>query len=430
MKKYFYIQLIMLSFLATLNNLKAQRALHFLHGFGGNASSWNVYKPHVAGLADSPLSTYSYTYTTNAGLNAGALDAHNQITPNKSSDPSRDIVLAHSFGGLVTREIERSYNADDFGGYITLATPHKGTGLANAYLSGQLENFFTEICQESIVEPISFVGPYGMFPVFNIVHYNSDLICNFLWNDVFLNKFADFVSTPSAIDLSINSPKQQQLNAFQSNKPRIAVGAKEESPTHWREICSIGLNKPSSLDLNTTKDETLKNIIDEIRYAEWAVSTVIESIPFFGNLFSDLAEECRQGYETLDKSEEKWNLMLGASFSSTYSVSSNEFQCQAQEDALGNQLESGEIGLIVYNQRMQELYCNPACWAIVTIQVPIQLGIENDGIVPLSSQLSLDGAAKFNTTKVNHQELLNHPNVTTILQNIFDSGNGGEFFVI
>jgi pimeloyl-ACP methyl ester carboxylesterase len=417
--------------ITTLGNLTAQptRKLHLLHGFGGNASSWEKYDNYFQNTLNLPVTTNRFSYNTSAGLVAGAEDAFSKMQP--SSNPNLDFVIAHSFGGLVTREIERTKGADDFGGYITFGTPHRGTGLANAYGDGRLAAFFNELCNESITEPLESVVPIGPSSI-SEVNNLSELVCSFIWNQYILGQFSDFVQPASINDLKVDNPRLQTLNSYQSTKPRIAVYADEDSPAHWREITNLNDGLPDVL--GETADSKIGNQMKLLRDVERVISVmsfvrgILTLNPIRKAKLFKMGKEFRQGYQTIDATEAKWDAMLGSGSFATNTVTQTEFICRDELEALLTLLETQQITWQQFSERRSRLMCDPNCFRQVTTTIYVHDGGAHDGIVPVYSQASLPGATQISVVGVNHQEFLNHPNITAQMNNILNGTAGVTFF--
>lgn len=141
------------------------RLIYFLHGIGGDQGSWNkVYKAHQSKYR---YAAHKPEYFGNQGSFDNATYAtHNEMTIEfnsyKSSYPSRfdtiarPYVIAHSLGGLVSRDMDMKHDPLDlhdpllnpvnrrFWGLVTFGTPHGGASIAgNQHLLASLGGTFS-----------------------------------------------------------------------------------------------------------------------------------------------------------------------------------------------------------------------------------------------------------------------------------------------
>lgn len=101
-----------------------------IHGYGCNSGYWHWMSQRLkaAGISHhavnlEPVLADIDSYVPQIQRAVEALIA--------DSGQPRVILLAHSMGGLVSRAYLRDHGADRIAKIITLATPHRGTGLAN-----------------------------------------------------------------------------------------------------------------------------------------------------------------------------------------------------------------------------------------------------------------------------------------------------------
>ncbi|MDL2262888.1 GPI inositol-deacylase [Bacteroidales bacterium OttesenSCG-928-I21] len=130
------------------------RRLYFIHGLGGNGGSWSKVpdactNPNL-NIPNFPArkcytSTPDYEFYTMGSLNYVASNMKDVIRMQNGSDyrdsgvdPSKAILIGHSQGGMVARNIihnslgEQSPTyGDDFGGFISIGSPLKGAAILN-----------------------------------------------------------------------------------------------------------------------------------------------------------------------------------------------------------------------------------------------------------------------------------------------------------
>ena len=281
-------------------------------------------------------------------------------------------------GGLVTREMDRALTATNqtpfFGGFVTVATPNGGAPLAQAVIDGKVDNFMGDGIRSVAAGPLLTAAPF--IKIANWFGAGIEISIDKVVVDMkaaIFKKF-DFATGPM-LDLPSSSKFMTDLNGFTHNKKMIAIVAKEDAPSMYREISSLmGLfnSSPTDLPLNVTNDGllnqgvrvgiTIYQGIEDIYW--WRKKLAIFKNP--RNHYAACEVAYRRGWQWLENAPTVWN-----------SIVSNG---------------SGEL---------------------------------NDGIVPESSAGALSGATTTEVLGVNHQECMNHPNVTQKLGDIFD-GNVGN----
>lgn len=117
--------------------------------------------------AEYKINSYYPSYISNRGINIAAQQLHGMAIGYNSSD----IVVAHSLGGLVSRQFYKNYPSRRYSGLITLNSPHLGAEFARSFDNGKVESLFKS------VEDIG-IGGYKVMggSVGNINVYHNNLI--------------------------------------------------------------------------------------------------------------------------------------------------------------------------------------------------------------------------------------------------------------
>lgn len=156
------------------------RAVFFLHGLGGEITSWErvanaMMYPSQQGVGFYARKCHAYkfgyapSYATMVGVasdmsNAIAAEANNfMIKPESHPDPKTNFIIAHSQGGVVTRTIahlEKDAGIQNYGGYVTVASSLQGARILNNKAS--LLSFADDACSKlaagKIAEAIPVTG--------------------------------------------------------------------------------------------------------------------------------------------------------------------------------------------------------------------------------------------------------------------------------
>lgn len=135
----------------TMELADSTRNVFWMHGLGGNETAWNKMSPAFAEGGDSYLSRkikerlidYSIHENSRNTRDIGKLLYNNDVALYNSLledeledyDPERSILIAHSQGGIVARQMDRFMSdpdrANNFGGFATFATSNQGAQIIN-----------------------------------------------------------------------------------------------------------------------------------------------------------------------------------------------------------------------------------------------------------------------------------------------------------
>lgn len=137
------------------------RYIYFAHGYGGSEASWLRAEDHLSARKLDDLlrikEVYNEGYVSLAGISAaaanwndGLIDA--DVCRTAGVDPTQNIVISHSLGGLVGRYEYNEFASDParppedllYDGLITFDSPHLGAGFANNL--DLVDDFIEEAC--------------------------------------------------------------------------------------------------------------------------------------------------------------------------------------------------------------------------------------------------------------------------------------------
>jgi len=305
MKNYIYKTIGLLAvFLVTLNTIAQvqDRNVVWVHGLGGGASSWEHYsnlfdsERQINSLREGYSTSYGITYSGNlvkASMN------------NLGGDPSQNIGIGHSMGGLMIRDVDRttSANAKIFGGYITVATPNYGAPIANSLLDGDVTSAAIYACDELSAGPFAqlFGLPWAIVDSFT----NIDLCNLFIDNDMIQGLQG---SSTTNNDLRVGSTTIDNINNYPTNIPRISIWAEENSPVHWRLISSQMHGNDTEL---ASTVNTSRNVYDTHYATNHALAIAHIFInPFAAAHYNYVADEWKKGRNWIDNSETIWSSLI------------------------------------------------------------------------------------------------------------------------
>jgi pimeloyl-ACP methyl ester carboxylesterase len=108
----------------------------WLHGLNDDSNCWSIYQN-----AFTPSNGSTLGYASNASI---ADIASNLWFSNRSSFVNGTILIGHSMGGLVARELEYNYPSP-IKGIITIGTPHQGAPALNELYNGGANNLTKKV---------------------------------------------------------------------------------------------------------------------------------------------------------------------------------------------------------------------------------------------------------------------------------------------
>lgn len=123
------------------------RIVFFVHGLGGTPMSWtkarDVTEEGDAGFPARKVMAHTLDYSNQVGsLSQAASDVYSQVKYNTVQQDTdvrkKNYIIAHSQGGMVSRAVDQRYEQfghafnKDFGGIVTMGTPHQGAYIGNS----------------------------------------------------------------------------------------------------------------------------------------------------------------------------------------------------------------------------------------------------------------------------------------------------------
>ncbi|MDD4673230.1 MAG: hypothetical protein PHI03_09880 [Bacteroidales bacterium] len=186
MKQIIYIQLALLLAaplkpMAQESTNKATnpnyRNVFWIHGLEGNAGSLITMSDYFE--ARYKINSYPLSYPSNRGI----VFAANKINGFGFEEQEDDIVVAHSMGGLVSRQHQKQASTSkQFGGLITLGTPHQGAEFANSFDNGKLASFYNKTVTDGLTGYSNMGSKVG-----NLSQYHENLLDVFELHDSYMS---------------------------------------------------------------------------------------------------------------------------------------------------------------------------------------------------------------------------------------------------
>ncbi len=432
--------------------LTTDRNVVWVHGFEGSNQSWNRYSDKFQNEYKMHCWRTQYSNSGNPAFpDANSIPEAAQIVQNDLTNTGiapnpNNIFIAHSMGGLVTREIDRqrtgSVQPELFGGFVTFSTPHKGAIIAKNVMEGKADEFIDDGIR-SLLKPLSI-------PIIGTILINSATI-----NDHIHLISKIFAKRGPALQLASNSDYIRDLGYFNSgSKKIITVAARESGEKLWREVSSLALHPPSEIGFHTYGDNDLPQKMNNLRgayngagivSAAIAVVSAFKFNPIAAARWGVRSVQFFAGASWIKNAPKVWDNLVGANRTEQRQVTNRQIRQDIidlwmnWQDNMGCETNRSPgrdcsfnrfIGTLSPNDR-DNLYETVTS----TVTVPI-INEDNDGIVLTSSSNGLDYAnAKIETRLrtdlgVNHQECMNHEFITEIFVNDIFSGNRDRFFIL
>jgi hypothetical protein len=469
MKKFIYIFTLVCFYFASIFGQNVERNVMWIHGLGGSSGSWetNASHHHTKYWMNSKKAEYP------KGQNAdGCSDLVKRqfetSFPNQGNN-NRNIAVAHSFGGIVARNLEMrnstSGSSQNFGGQIIVHSPQAGAQFAANFENRLFDQKFAEMWdrltkpfkydkiddKSIILTPLGVLsGKISLDQFFNILKLMFAV--NHLDGEEALGELkekldmVDFYDQEKIKDLSPNSDLVKKLEGFDGPGEIISVWGGEEGNILGRLLSSM-VAKPGNKTLDIISDED--GLLSKAANAYGVLGTINRVLGVAADItlknlvtqlftgrstpYHERARLWNEGKDYLNNSAETdWLIMIGAVVWQPQQVKIRSLtdECmrkhQIYSDLLNKYVKSGNLEKEFEMEKLiEELNLNPDCYydKDVTIQVPVSL--PNDGVVLTESQQAAGGIL-FENKNCNHFEALNTKVMSRNFESIFKDGTNGS----
>jgi pimeloyl-ACP methyl ester carboxylesterase len=431
------------------------RNIVWLHGLEGSSNSWHYYDDKTKAerkVHQSFRPAYAGFTGSEVNRNATSIpDAADKVMLTLSNDPlfntsTNNIFIGHSMGGLVLRSIDEKRTrlnlAPDFGGFITFGTPHQGAVIADnlpaalAFLRAGVVSLKKGPQATPFIHASLFAAacikdnltvPFGTPPT-----PCKSILTLLSAFDTKINSGLGFTTGPSQ-NLGTKTQFIKDINKFTHTKPAIVVAGDEDGPTLWREAASLDDDfAPSKLPFNQVNDGALVKQMGDLVDVYGGVIWWLDS--WLGQRLTThsgaKSAAWTEGKRWALNAPIQWEFLNGAYRTETHTVTQYGLRpscrtayetwrnsCQGQNCSLNDFLNANNIN-------------NSACYGSYTETIPITVHHANDGIITEYSALGLPGGKPITVKGVNHQEMMNHPEVTKAFDDKIYSGLTEGFFEI
>jgi hypothetical protein len=316
-------------------------------------------------------------------------------------------------------------------------TAISATGLVGAAVGTVFGNTAGSVANRLVGQTGSVLDIFGSFLCVGFISYVNTLL-------------PPETAPRSAIDMSVGSTIVNNLNSSNTPTPKIGLFGVEESPVHIRLMGSYR-KTPSLQPLggdNTDADmvDAFNLMRDVVLVGEitFIVATIIYSWNAIWN-WSALYPAIACAWAAYDwamlgrwlaQSESKWHALIGAGGSYTETVNFRLFTCMSTLDDAYDLYDRRRMTAAQLRLIETRLYADPNCFTMMQVPIQFPINYQSDGLfnagtarIPTDPNderhvinLPVDGA--------NHQELLNHRNMTIRFREIFSGQTRANSFFI
>lgn len=406
-----------IALLTTLLNLNAQSNNYvWIHGLGGSADSWKVYQN-----AFTPNNGTRPDYKSDKSITK---IVEGYWSENYDRFGKSTILIGHSMGGLVARELERNHSSS-IKGIITIGTGHHGANFAKELkFGGELNQLVNGIvnrgnsCVNSTLVAFSFTFPgisSVLIPTARVVDGIAATLVSPLGN-LALNGVAALVYSPECTkDLQPNSEFIKTLETRKVNVPILTFACEED---RW-QLARFARCQGNSKEMATNPSINSDGNYDMAGYN--ALNTTNNVIKIGGHTHTGFAVVCGvAGF---------WNPYLWAAAAAHTAAAVTWY---STSNYIDNGLDYDHAELVGAYRIDAIPHNHKFLWKRWTTYSYVQVPEPHDGIVPVKSQ-QLDKSKGNNviwantTIKgVNHAEERNHPKTYREFERVFNGESYGE----
>jgi pimeloyl-ACP methyl ester carboxylesterase len=403
------------SLLAT-SGYAQQRRIDWIHGLGGDQTSWDGTANNYSTARDIPAFTNGQ-YPTGNGVGAMAVQVGLNTVPALNGT---GIAIGHSMGGVVARQLNL-WNDARWAGIITLGAPLRGARIVNAVRDGEAQALINNATNQLLRGLRAGSTATAVSTANGILIQNTAIMGSAYSNEIagyvvnfLINKLS--LTPPTIADLSPEGAYIQGMTNQNTAKPKIAIWGSESDPLLWR---LAGTFMAGDDEKGISAMNTIAGTYMAMADAEFAMSWIV--LPLQG-YYNYRGNEWGAGRDwVMNTSNDAWANLIGAAYSQTVSGSIPKMICDY------NYYYSG------CGSSANPTACRAACWVSQPYSYTNYIKTESDGVVPASSQRNDGGAWRGDIVRafgnINHQEHLRFDRIEPTLTNIFN-GNINETFRI
>jgi len=473
------------------------RRIYFIHGLGGDAKAWAKAAEACDTKMNPPISGFparlclterpEYAYSSTISLSSAAKDIRTKINVIGTVDsisgltiPRRSIIIAHSQGGLVTRELMHldmvtetwalPNHGMNYGGVATFASPLQGAAILKN--RSKIFEMVNDGCKKLAKGPeyeANVLLVNGKFPYLvtlaisktdinnwlrNTLNNITESVCDIATNNIMPMFFKEYYNgitedynpgTVHGVD-HINAVNQDTVSVQYKNFPKVAFYAVEpQDNIFWRTLNWMvydpngnnGANGPVVDYFGANDDWTLYNNVTQMIY-----------------LYKSKQEHYWDAYEELSNMNLNWTekLLFGSYYSDATDNAFASWAAWSEGLSWFSSVNSNWQTIIGARKLtdikpLPSLVSIPPGYSILPglLGLPIYIGkyevVENDGVVLAESAANLPYAQKNIRIYPNedksididkgssHMQVRNDQGLKEHLKKLLD-GDYGQFFKV
>jgi pimeloyl-ACP methyl ester carboxylesterase len=225
----------------------------WFHGLNDNSDCWSLYDTSL-----TPTNSRRINYQSNTSIqniSQGIWSSYN------GSFPQNSILIGHSMGGLVARELEFRY-PNSVKGIITIGTPNQGAQVVSELFNGSANNLAKKVVEkgkrsvQASLTAIKWSVP-GVSVLLSTVNVGIDVLYKYVgvpYIDKTINsEIAVQVGSDCAKDMIPNSNFMKKIGSRKANVPILSFACQED---RW-QLARVGYCSSNKNKLQT--DATINN---------------------------------------------------------------------------------------------------------------------------------------------------------------------------
>lgn len=405
--------------------------VYWLHGFGGG-TPWQIYQQNFQNSRE--LNSVSPTYAQNT-LD-GVENAANTVNTQMVNSPN-NVIIGYSMGGVVAREMERTFSAR-VGGIVTVASPNKGVYIMNSIRNNQVLPTIEAGYNDLVAGPSADIAVnFATFPLIPLgITSFRELSDLFFWGLTrLITDFMPDATLPTAVDLTANSPYLSGINGRRPNIPVLNIIC-EENDDQGLRIAAAAIDAPEDAPLHGFDDGEYVKIRNQVASVYKGLKDSYNVLRWTGVVqyayYNSLKNKYGKGENYLRTNyAADYNTIIGAVRTEKYTTYRYVYKCGGSGG-----LDPSPIGrsmaiqpLPLPGEGCDPVYdadCSPSgddCRLVPEYYTATRrINEGSDGLVPLSTQRmnGMSNSDVYTAQGVNHLEVGNHPEMTRILNDIFE----------
>lgn len=400
---------------------QAQKNVYWIHGFNDSSDFWERYRITITPDNKGEKIQWYGDFS----LQENAVNVNWKI---KSEGRSPSILIGHSAGGLVSRSVQQLNS--NVKGVITVGTPNRGAGVADALTNNSLNNVAedaisrvedaldvgsqaTAVSVTSIFTPVSklvaILMSKGIIDVSGIADLGQSLA-----NDFIEGLKEDFLKSSATSDMLSSSTYLKNLNSSKVSVPIINIYGNENEKRLVR-IASSVYYKDEATSVSNVNDNQYDGKFNSIYKSALGVFTAMESIHYARGAI---------------------DVLLGVFYPPYFSSSAMNFYAASKWASVKRFVEydvhndwSEIIGAVHYEKKT---YTTGILWWKKKHTKYVPVYEKHDGFIPNKSSM-MDASMGVNILNrevkgVNHMEMSSHPDMNRLFRDIlFPSSTNSEY---